>query len=249
LNHGIALSGDGKTLYASSVQSVFAWSYDPAAGAVGLSPSIVVTNMSNNDLTTRTLLMSKKKDGMLVISRGSNANYDVAALDPSTGLSQIKVFDLTQLSSGSKPYNFNTDGRRLGWGLRNSVGIAEEPVLGGIYSVENSIDDITREGVDIHQDNPGEELNSHGKVTDTNQGGNYGYPQCYALWDTNIPDLGNLKVGDQFSMVQNSTINDTACANQFVAPRLTLPAHSAPLDIIFTDDGTTAYISFHGSCE
>jgi hypothetical protein len=34
------------------------------------------------------------------------------------------------------------------------VGIAEHPVSGGIYSVENSADQITRMGVDVHQDNP-----------------------------------------------------------------------------------------------
>jgi glucose/arabinose dehydrogenase len=246
LNHGLTFSGDGKTLYASNVMSVMAWDYDAKAGTVSGGPRTVVTNMSNNDHTTRTLLMSKRQDGMLIVSRGSDENFDIDALDASTGLSQIKVFDLTKL--GTTPYNFNTDGRRMGWGLRNAVGVAEEPTQGFVYSVENSIDDITRSGVDIHQNNPGEELNHHGKVTDTNQGGNYGYPRCFALWDTNIPNLGNLKVGSQFSMTQNATISDQICQSSFVPPRLTLPAHTAPLDMIFSSDGATAYISFHGSC-
>jgi len=193
--------------------------------------------------------MSKKKDGMLIISRGSDENFDIDALDVNSGVSQIKVFDLTKLASGTQSYSFNTEGRRLGWGLRNSVGVAEEPVTGGVYSVENSIDDITRNGIDIHQNNPGEELNYHGKVTDTNDGQNYGYPLCYAVWDTNIPNGENLKIGNQFSMTQNNTLNDTTCANVYVAPRLTLPTHTAPLDILFSADGTTAYISFHGSCK
>ena len=215
---------------------------------MGDTPTIVITNMSNNDLTTRTLLMSKKKDGVLVVSRGSNANYDAAATDASTGRSQIRAFDLTQRPAG-RPYNFGSEGVRLGWGLRNSVGVAEEPTTGGIYSVENGIDDMTRNGQDIHENNPGEELNFHGTVTDTTDRGNYGYPLCFALWDTNIPDVGGLKVGDQFSMVQNSTVNDTACRTNFVAPRLTLPAHTAPLGITFNGDGSQAFISFHGSCK
>ena len=35
----------------------------------------------------------------------------------------------------SDGYSFAHDGLRLGWGLRNSVGVAEHPQTGGIYSV------------------------------------------------------------------------------------------------------------------
>jgi glucose/arabinose dehydrogenase len=226
---------------------VYAYSYDAKAGTVGTERTTVIENMSNNDHTTRTLLMSKRRDGMIIVSRGSDENFDIDALDVSTGLSQIKVFDLN--ARGSNPYNFNTDGRRLGWGLRNAVGVAEEPNTGDVYSVENSIDDVTRNGQDIHQNNPGEELNHHGRVTDTNDGGNYGYPSCYAVWDANIPNSTNLGVGDQFSMTQNTTLNDDICRQRYVAPRLTFQAHTAPLDILFASDGSTAYISFHGSCK
>ncbi len=180
LNHGLTLSSDGNTLYASSPESVFAWAYDAGAGAVKGDSQIVVTGMSNNDLTTRTLLMSKKQDGVLVVSRGSNGDFDVGALDISTGLSQIKAFDLS--SQSSLPYDFDSEGRRLGWGLRNSVGVGEHPVTGGIYSLDNGIDSMTRDGTDIHESNPGEELNFHGflNASTDDQGGNYGYPSCYA---------------------------------------------------------------------
>jgi glucose/arabinose dehydrogenase len=209
--------------------------------------------MSNDDHTTRTLLISQKVSETLVVSRGSNSNIDLEAEDIKTGHSQIRAFDLLNkaLLSNSTPYNFTTSGRILGWGLRNSVGVAEEPLTGGIYSVENSADDIERDNVDIHQNNPGEEMNYHGflndSATDVNQGGNYGYPYCFALWNTSIPNLGNLKVGSQFSLDQNSTINDTFCQDQHVAPLLTFQAHMAPLDIIFLPNGTEAYVSMHGS--
>lgn len=248
LNHGLALSADGRTLYASSVANVFAWNYDPQAGTVSGQPRTVINNMSNNDQTTRTLLMSKKKPGTLIVSRGSSENFDIDALDINSGLSQIKAFDLTNLT-GLGAYDFETSGRRLGWGLRNSVGVAEHPVTGGIFSVENSIDGITRNGIDIRQNNPGEELNYHGFLNDTttNQGGNYGYPKCFAVWDPSIPDSNGLTVGSQFSIVQNTTLNDTTCFSSHVAPRLTFPAHYAPLDIKFSKDGATAYVAFHGS--
>lgn len=111
--------------------------------------------MSNNNLLTRTLLISKKQPGIIVVSRGASNDLDEATV-LSTGLSQIRAFNLANTTSTSKPYDFENSGRLLGWGLRNSVGVAEHPVTGGIYSVENSIDGVTRQGFDIHQNNPGE---------------------------------------------------------------------------------------------
>lgn len=249
LNHGLALSNDGNTLYASSSESVFSWSYDAASQTVGGENRTLVTGMSNTDHATRTLLMSQKQPGILLVSRGSASNVDVGSEDFSTGRSQLRAFDMSNVTETSLPYDFSTSGRLLGWGLRNSVGLAEEPLAGGIYSVENSVDQITRDGTDVHQNNPGEEMNFHGYLNSSteNQGGNYGYPECFALWDTDIPDVGSLVVGDQFTMAPNSTLNDTTCSSSKIPPRLTFQAHMAPLDIIFLSNGTEAYVTFHGS--
>lgn len=249
LNHGITLSNDGKTLYASTSDAVYAWEYDASKPSVSSTNQTIVTGMSNGDHTTRTLLMSDKQPGMLVVSRGSNSNVDIEAETLASGRSQIRAFDLSNFTSDSKPYEFTSSGTLLGWGLRNSVGIAEEPLTGGVYSVENSADDVERDGIDIHQNNPGEEMNYHGFLNGSteDQGGNYGYPYCFALWNTSIPDNDNLVVGSQFTFDQNATINDTFCAKERVAPRLTFQAHMAPLDIIFLSNGTTAFVSFHGS--
>ncbi len=205
--------------------------------------------MTNTDHTTRTLLMSHKQPGLLLVSRGSATNVDTDAEDISTGHSQLRAFDVSNVTASSPPYDFITSGRLLGWGLRNSVGLAEEPLTGGIYSVENSVDQVTRDGIDIHQNNPGEEMNFHGYLNSSteNQGGNYGYPDCLALWDTNIPDVGSLQVGSQFTVAPSSTLNDTTCSSSRVPPRLTFQAHMAPLDIIFATNGTEAFVTFHGS--
>lgn len=112
--------------------------------------------MNTEDHTTRTLLLSQKDQGILLVSRGSTSNVDIAAEMLVSGHSQIKAFDTRNVSDSG--YDFNADGLRLGWGLRNSVGIVEHPDTGGIYSVENSVDEIEREGKDVHQDNPGEEM-------------------------------------------------------------------------------------------
>ena len=106
-----------------------------------------------------------------------------------------------------------------------------------------------RDGVDAHQDNPGEEMNVcvsvayadsddayddgdlqfHGYLNGTEyvaQGSNYGYPYCFAAWvPQDLPNSGNLSVGSQFAMGDpNNTINDAFCS-AMTAPRLTFQAH------------------------
>ncbi|KAI9653520.1 MAG: hypothetical protein M1821_007028 [Bathelium mastoideum] len=242
------MTADGKTLYASNPEAVYKWSYDPTTGNVTSSNSSVITGMSTTDHTTRTLLLSKKVNGTLLVSRGSTANIDPIALDITSGHSQVKAFNLL---NQSHTYNYDTDGRILGWGLRNDVGVAEEPQTGGIYTVENGVDEMNRSGVDIHQNNPGEELNFLGYLNGTSyaqQGANFGYPNCFSVWNvTAIPDNANLSVGSPFAIgTLNATNNDALCART-APPRLVFEAHMAPLDIKFNPAGDTAWITFHGS--
>ena len=258
LTHGITLSGDGKTLYASSAKAVFSWPYDAAEStASGNGRNIIaITDFGDGDHITRTLLFAKKQENTLIVSRGSETNVDMASLDLTTGHCQIKSFAVQ--NGSATPQNFNTTGKLLGWGLRNSVGVAEHPLTGGIYSVEMGMDYATRDGKNISQNNPGDELNYHGiigKANDLNQGLNHGYPYCHAAWDlASIPNRGELVVGNQFlvgdvndTFTANDTINDAVCAKERAAPVITLPPHNAPIDLKFTADGTEAYISLHGS--
>ena len=258
LTHGITLSGDGKTLYASSAEAVFSWPYDAAKGTVSGNGSnvIAITGTSDGDHITRTLLFAKKQEHTLIVSRGSESNVDFNSLDLSAGHCQIKSFAVQNEST--VPQNFNTTGKLLGWGLRNSVGVAEHPLTGGIYSVEMGMDYATRDGKDISQNNPGDEMNYHGiigKANDLDQGLNHGYPYCHAAWDlASIPNRGDLVVGNQFlvgdvndTFTANDTINDAVCARERAAPVITLPPHNAPIDLKFTADGSEAYVSLHGS--
>jgi len=250
LNHGIALSGDGRTLYASSHSNVWAWDYDASLGKNTSNPRTIVQGMGNNEShMTRTLLLSEKVPDFLLVSRGSVGNIDLQTLNVTTGVSTIKAFNVTNATASG--HDHATSGLLLGWGLRNSVGVAEEPVTGGIYSVENSVDDIERSGKTINQNNPGEELNYHGYLNGTEsnmQGKNYGYPSCFAAWNiTEVPDFEGT-VGSQFAIGdQNATINDTFCQEDRIAPRITFNAHMAPLDIKFNPNGTAAWVTMHGS--
>ena len=140
--------------------------------------------MDNTDHNTRTLLVSSFALNYLLVSRGSSENFDPGAADVSNGRSQVKAFVLNSVPDGG--YDFTTDGVLLGYSLRNSVGIAEHPITGGIYAVENSVDNFYRDGVDVHQNNPGEEMNFLGIILNnqyTSQGSNFGYPDCFAAFD------------------------------------------------------------------
>ncbi|KAF2455199.1 soluble quino protein glucose/sorbosone dehydrogenase [Lineolata rhizophorae] len=249
LNHGIELSSDGNTLYASNSDMVFSFDYDAGSMTNTSSGKAIVTGMASDDLVTRTLLIPRSADDKLLVSRGGDDNMDFGTVDLDSGRSQIRIFDL----GGDDAVDY-LEGEVLGWGLRNSVGVGENPRDGGIWSVENSVDDIERDGESIHADNPAEELNYHGILSDDDDdnaylGANYGFPLCYAAWDVSeIPGGDGLSVGDQFAIgEENATVNDPFCAQDRQAPRLVFTAHTAPLDIKFDSQGDNAYISFHGS--
>lgn len=249
LNHGIEISADGKTLFASSSANAYMWDYDAKKAMNTSDPKTIVNNMDNSDHATRTLLLSKKVPGMLMVTRGSTSNIDASSEKKSSGHSQIKAFDLNKLNG---PYDFDNDGKLMGWGLRNDVGIAEEPLHGGIYSVENSVDQMSRDGVDIHNTNPAEELNFLGYLdgkSSPNEGANFGYPDCYTAWDVSTIPHFNGQPGEQFSIGmfnKNDSLKDDGCASR-QAPRLPFHPHMAPLDILFNDEGSAAWITFHGS--
>jgi glucose/arabinose dehydrogenase len=251
LGHGIALSQDGRTLYGSTHSNVYSWPYNAQEGRITGDSTNIIEDMGEDEgHTTRTLLMSAKVPSLLLVSRGSNGNLDLETLNVDSGVSTIKAFNVSNVTNTA--YQQPSDGLLLGWGLRNSVGIAEDPVSGAIYSVENSVDNIQRNGQTVNQNNPGEELNFHGFLNGSRSqvtGGNFGYPTCFAAWNVSeIPDNSTLQTGSNFAIgTQNATVNDTFCQEDRIAPRITFNAHMAPLDIKFNTNGTGAWISMHGS--
>lgn len=249
LNHGIQVNGS--TLYASNVDSAYSWAYNSTARTVS-NQEEWLTGMNNTDHSTRTLLVSEFAPGLMVVTRGSGSNLNFASATESNGPAQVRAFNVANRTG---VYNW-TDGLVLGWGNRNEVGIAEHPETGGIYGVENSADQIMRDGVDVSTNNPGEELNFFGYLNGTpsaNQGGFFGYPWCLAAWNVSeLPNNNGYVVGDQFAFdaspdLDNQNRTDAFCLNETVDPRLTFQAHQAPLDIKFNDSGREAWITFHGS--
>lgn len=122
LNHGIVLSQDGKTLYASSATQVYAWDYDATTGTVGNSSRVVISGMDNKGHVTRTIAIPPRHPNLLVVSHGSNDNFDYEAGNMKTGRSCIKAFDMAKIPTVG--YDYPTGGYQLGYGLRNGVGLA-----------------------------------------------------------------------------------------------------------------------------
>ncbi|KHN98137.1 NHL repeat-containing protein [Metarhizium album ARSEF 1941] len=251
LNHGIELAPDCKTLFASSSTDVYAYDYDVEKGTVGKARN-VITGMDQGGHATRTLLIPRHNSDLLLVSRGSDGNIDRDTAEMGSARSQIRIFTIDHLLQADGPVKYS-DGEVLGWGLRNSVGVAEDPTTGYVWSVENSIDNMQRKGVDIHTSNPGEELNFHGLPNDTASpvyGKNFGYPACVAIFDTSNVDsypggarTGLQMVGDQMP----SNYTDQWCQENTLSPHLSFASHLAPLDITFNAQGSAALISFHGS--
>ena len=225
LNHGLALSTDQGALFVSSSSEARAYTYDPETNAVGSNPATIVKNMDNSDHTSRTLLYPRNATGaQLVVSRGSSENLDAGAADVRNGRSQVKAFNVTGVPRDG--YDFARDGTLLGHGLRNSVGVAEHPVTGGIWTVENSADNIRRGGEDVHANNPGEELNFLGYLNGTRyarQGTDFGYPDCFAAWQPDeLPENQGFEVGSTFALDPSG--DSSRCGN-VTAPSLTWQAH------------------------
>jgi glucose/arabinose dehydrogenase len=247
LNHGIAISQDGKTLYASSATSVFAWRYDAATMSVSGDAVTVLVGMDSKGHVTRTLTIPPKHPNLLLVSHGSNDNFDYGAADIKTARSCIKVFDTASIPATG--YDYATGGYQMGYGLRNEVGLTFD-ADGMLWGVENSSDELRRTidgvSVDIHNDNPADEINYLGDPSKENKEW-YGYPTCYTIFKPDAIADRRFAVGDQFVLEPNSTFNDDTCITRSVPARLALPAHSAPLDATFNKNFTSMYITIHGS--
>ncbi|KAI5860598.1 soluble quino protein glucose dehydrogenase [Durotheca rogersii] len=248
LNHGLTLTPDGKTLYASSQTTAWSWTYDATAMTIS-GQKTVITGISQGIHSTRTIVVSPKNPNLVLVSVGSNSNWDNPTIDPNVGRACVKVFDMSTVPANG--YSYNTGGKMLGYGLRNEIALAFDP-NGHVWGAENSGDDFRRtingQSTDIHIDNPAEELNYLGDPAAPLQNNWFGYPTCFTVWEaSNFRDNTALRTGSQFVVTPNSTFNDASCVGRSNPPRLSFPAHMAPISNAFDAQGLNLYITFHGS--
>ncbi|KAI0525561.1 hypothetical protein F5B22DRAFT_348332 [Xylaria bambusicola] len=239
LNHGLALTPDSKTLYASGERTVWSWTYDPVAKTVS-NQKAVVTGIDSGIHSTRNVMVVKSQPNLILVQVGSNSNLDMQSAQPSTGRAIIKIFDISKAPSSG--YAYKTGGEVFAYGLRNEIGFVQDPA-GIVWGVENSGDDFRLNGQDIHTDNPAEKLNNLGDpLTDRNNW--YGYPTCFTVWG---PTNG-MKTGQQFMLAAGNGVTSHAdCESKSKPPRLTFQAHSAPIWNAFDTNATNMYVTFHGS--
>lgn len=143
LNHGLDITPDGKTLYASTERAMYSWTYDPATMKVS-NQKTVVQGMDTGIHSTRNILVVKQQPNLVLLQVGSNANLDTASAQPSTGRAIIKIFDISKAPSSG--FNYKTDGEVFGYGLRNEIGFTADP-NGVVWGVENSGDVSLAESV------------------------------------------------------------------------------------------------------
>ncbi|KAI0200784.1 soluble quino protein glucose dehydrogenase [Astrocystis sublimbata] len=248
LNHGLDLTPDGKTLYVSAVARVWSYTYDAAARSA-TNQKVIVTGMSTSGHSTRTVAISPKNPNIILVSTGSNANWDYSSGNPSTGRACVKTFDVTKAPENG--YDYNSEGTMLAYGVRNEVAIAWDPNAHA-WGVENSGDDFRRtvdgQATDVHIDNPAEELNYLGDPESPRTPNWFGYPTCFTVWEPSLfKDTTALKTGSQFVVTPNTTFNDASCVGVSNPPRLSFPAHMAPIGSVFDKNATNLYVTFHGS--
>ena len=136
LNHGLALSPDGKTLYASSATTVWAWDYDIATLKIS-NQKVVIKGMSPSGHNTRTVAVVPQSPNLLLAQVGSNSNWDYPSENPAVGRSIVKVFDISKAPEGG--YTYNSQGQVLGYGMRNEIALTFDPA-GNVWGAENSGD-------------------------------------------------------------------------------------------------------------
>jgi glucose/arabinose dehydrogenase len=242
LNHGIALNGG--FLYASSDGFVYRWAYNEGHTDLGQPTEVVTGIPSGGNHTSRTLLFD---DVYLYVTVGSAAN-----VDDDSSRAQIRRFLISDLGA-SRAFG---SGELFADGLRNEVGLAIDG-FGHVWGVENGMDDLEDSdlGGDIHNTNPGEELNLFATA-----GAFYGYPYCWSEYA--IPGDAGAGAGAQW-WLEGSAIeaadagtSDEWCQDpdNVVPPALVFPAHVAPLDIHFYSGSNfpaeyagDALVTFHGS--
>jgi glucose/arabinose dehydrogenase len=238
LNHGIILwtlpTGGGATgayLLASTVSTVYWWPFDLSNPSATLSstPSALVSGIPSGGHVTRTLEIDPAQR-WLYVSIGSDAN-----IDTSNRRSLIWRFDLTNRPTGGAAFQYNNgDGQLFAGGLRNEVALAWDK-YGVLWGAENGADNLARAdiGGDVHQDNPGEEVNKFAAPV----GSFYGYPYCWSEYLL-APPYGQ-GAGTQWAwpsfMADGST--DAWCRNtsNVVPPAAVMPAHTAPLGMKFVN--------------
>ena len=227
LNHGLAMWGG--YLFASSDTTVYRWPWRERQ--VLENRRVVIEGIAygadGSDLgaehghATRTLAFDRS--GRLFVSVGSLGN-----VDGDSHRSRVRVFD-GRAAADAAAVRFN-EGMVWADGLRNEVGLAYD-ARGTLWGVENGADNLNRADVggDVHNDNPGEELNRLDQP-----GAYFGYPRCWS--EHTLATAHARGAGTQWAWPSfQPDTTDAWCREpaNVHPPAMVMPAHTAPLGLAF----------------
>jgi glucose/arabinose dehydrogenase len=244
-----AIDVAGGYLYAGGPNGVKRFPYTPTSMNGGAGEDVVIGQPGTGNHPLHTVHVW---DGFLYVHSGSSGNASNTSNPNSstydTTRALLRRFDLSKFMSGT-PFQW-TSGEIVSQGLRNMVGYARTG--GRMYGVVNGLDDVHYKSVDVHNDNPGEQLVLLG------MGKKFGYPFCYTaqrvVSNNMVITPGTQLVNQDYPV---NGIDDNWCAQNSNPPVTFFQAHSAPLEITFFDVQPTgglpekyrngAFVSFHGS--
>ena len=254
-SNDVALDVAGGYLYAGIETGVKRWKWSPDADAGGAAEDVVVGATANGTHRFHTVHVY---DGALWVHSGSENN----AVNPKGGdydddRALIRRFDLASFSPAA-PFAWKS-GEIVSRGVRNAVGFARN-AAGTVYAVVNGPDNVSYKNVDVHLDNPGDQL------IKVEAGKRYGYPFCMSAvrlldGDRLVPPgtmvaatiIGNDNEGRAF----DNPHDDAWCAANADPPLSIFQAHSAALDLAFFEKEPAgnlperyrggAFVSLHGS--
>jgi glucose/arabinose dehydrogenase len=222
LRHGIAFARDGRFVYASSETTIYRWAYEPDLRAAKGAAETVVKGMPSGGHDARTLQFDSK--GRLYVTVGSGSNVDDTQ-DLWSTRSQVRRFTLpATLPQGGVDY---ASSEIVASGMRNEVGLFVD-AQDRVWGVENGRDNLSDAdfGGDIHNDNPGEEIN----LIDGQGSSFYGYPFCYSEFVLSGGKGMATQWADQ-TLAASVQKTDAFCQNSANVhpPMYAMQAHLAPL--------------------
>jgi glucose/arabinose dehydrogenase len=245
LNHGLVFSPDQRFLYASSDSTVYRFAYTSGARKAAQPAELVIKDIPTGGHSTRSLVFDSH--GRLYVSVGSANNVD-SEPNELRDRSQVRRFELpNNLPRGGLSY---ASGTPIATGMRNEVGLFIDP-QDRMWGVENGRDNAFDPdfGGDIHDDNPGEEIN----LIDGQGASFYGYPFCYSEFKVHGGQGAGVQWADQTLPAQLQK-TDAYCRDRAKVhpPLAVFQAHSAPLGILQYSGHALPYagdliISAHGS--
>ncbi len=246
---GVDLDASNGYLYAGTGSGVKRWPWSPTSTTGGAGEDIITDAPAGGSHPLHTV---RVYDGFLYVHSGSAGNAQLSSVNAAPGdyddnRSLVRRFPLASIKPGT-PLAW-LSGEIVTQGLRNAVGIGRT-AKGRIWAVVNGLDDVAHGGVNVHNDNPGEQ------VVEIAPGKKYGYPYCFT--SQRIVENGTLVAAGTQLWNQNFAQHDDAwCAANSAPPATFIQAHSAPLDIVFFDSQPTgalperyrggAFIALHGS--